>query len=393
VLPSIAGLAALATLLRLRRVELRRAMREVAAGAAVFLALTLVLVGPALRDLLLQRALKGDRGQLEAATFRHSLLLLHGTTFDLPLLAWALLAAAGLWMLARRWPHESLVLAGGLAVQVGALGAVGPIQVELPFVFLRYLSPWIPFLLLLVVLPVASLLDALVRSTRIAVPLAIGLVVALGAFYLARGWYSIGSAYNAHPSQIFITRALLRDPAVPLSPFYEKLAEDPLPGGIVEAPLVLSFPPYGLYQGIHGRDVRVAILGHRFSEQTLLDPRFRGLASTIPLDRESLGRSGARLLVFHKEIGQELLGLLEAARRTWPASTQLPASDRMIEAFAFVDHGGEPIAPPAWIGEAHEVVYEDRWIVVYDLGQQRSRGTGIKPWQQSASTIASAAAR
>jgi hypothetical protein len=238
------------------------------------------------------------------------------------------------------------------------------------FVWFRYISHLMPFLIAVAIAPLGWLLGWM--SERVGRPalgtaLATVLVLAFFGAHFHADRYALGArhAYNMHPWFMYLTPDRISPDLQPLSPFYRKPFP---PGAIIEAPVALVFPLYGVYQRIHHREVYAGAVRKGYWQDLFL--RQADLDFSRVIDLETLAQSdsppGASLLIWHKRIHKELYRAMNATMESWPAALHSPRPRWFLE-FLDIEFGRQQLELPEGIRRRFRVVYEDPVITVFDL--------------------------
>jgi len=291
--------------------RVRELLEPIGLGLAVALLVTLLLwsalfvsLGPLVRKL--------DRISIGVITQIGALAIFAGSrSLWLVGLFWLGVAAGAVLALRRHVQIATLMLTSALSQWLCVL-ALGPWLAEVPRVFARYVAFALPFALLGLALAIAELGRVRVAGRAWPVPLVAGslLVAALTATGPLPIAYAMPDNFTAHPEYL--------DPAAPASvpavpEFYRRLRDEPGDFAIVEAPLRNSpdLFPYHVYQRLHGKRVRIGFVGSLLdppeADEFPLDPAHADFRTFVDVaSPESLRRSGARYLVMHRDLGQEL---------------------------------------------------------------------------------------
>jgi hypothetical protein len=181
--------------------------------------------------------------------------------------------------------------------------------------------------------------------------------------------------YNTHPMMLFAPRELDDSGLEQIMPrFYlDRLPSLPS-GSLIEAPMLVTFPLYQLYQINHGRKFISGTLGNGYGQTIFGDHAITRFKTSAPVNASIAEvNRGARYLIIHKRIKTELKGAFDLLRRdrlmgpqidTMAYFFQIP----MIE-FLFGE-GDLSISDPNW---PFDCVYEDDLVAVYDLqGEDRT---------------------
>ena len=291
--------------------RVRESLEPIGLGLAVGLLVTLLLwsalfvsLGPLVRKL--------DRISIGVLTQIGALALFAGSrSLWLVALFWLGVAVGIVLALRRHARIATLLLTSALSQWLCVL-ALGPWLAEVPRVFARYVAFALPFALLCLALALAELGRLRVAGRAWPLPLAAGafLVAALTATGPLPVAYSMPDNFTAHPEYL--------DPAAPTSVpavpgFYQRLRDEPGDFAIVEAPLRNSpdLFPYHVYQRLHRKRVRIGFVGSLLdppdADEFPLDPDRAAFRTFVDVaSPEALRASGARYLVMHRDLGQEL---------------------------------------------------------------------------------------
>jgi hypothetical protein len=286
--------------LRQRPVDHASAWRLVAVAAGLAAAL-LLLLGPAASSLRSVLAQKVGSTPLPGSERWQALALLFPGTASVPLaLTFWLLAGLGIavvWRRQRPVAVYALLLAGG---HVSVVLLAKPYASDSPVVFVRYLLPILPWVLL----AAAQGLVALGGSARPRRALAAAVVIAsLGALAVAG---PLGDPALRRSSFLHSATFLLfpcprpEMPPAGVPAIYRTIAAAPGTGAVVEAPgaALGTNGALRIYQEIHRRPVRVA------AERMLHDRRM-GLRNTVRVLPASLRQSTADWILVHRDLGAE----------------------------------------------------------------------------------------
>ncbi len=377
--PSCAVLALFILMSCFRRGCSSARRKDVVWSALLVTVLAALLLAPARSSLLEEIGFKSGKGAMTWETVRYGLMLLHGTGLDPPVFLWPVIWAVGAWRIGVRYPTEIAVVCAMLGVQLSVVWYFQPFLVEIPWIWLRYLAHLIPFLLAFTAVPLAWLLDVICRKVNrpfLGYPVAASLAVLLFTAHVRAGRYGTlrGSAYRSHPFMAFLPRDLRTGGIMDAQPaFYSRLKQDLPAGALIEAPLSIIFPIYGIYQREHGRDVYTGTLASGrfqsvFNDDRLTFGRIANLTShpmVLPSD--------ARFLIYHKRIQDEMSRMHRALSRISPLNHHL-FDNSQIEGYWTLEYGPEPMILPASVADRFPRIYEDEMIEVYDLGAVRVDG-------------------
>jgi hypothetical protein len=239
-------------------------------------------------------------------------ILLGTTTLGGSLLMLGLIGI-GIWQGVRRWGAPTLLCLSAIGAQIAALAVVEPYRVFVPWIFARYCVWLVPILLVFAASGVAWLTAAgglRFLPPREAQAASVGIGIALCTLlYLAgplpRIHYSPNDFAAQASFQSLDSSVPLRERAHPPR-FYEVIGQEADDFAIVEAPWSWRTPgPYHHYQAIHGKRVRVGLVGELvprspISELPARDDRLR-FASQVDISRpEALRTAGIRYVVLHR---------------------------------------------------------------------------------------------
>lgn len=357
-------------------------------GGALFILLVTLLVSPALDELEEQRGIKSGLGTAGLETVERSIDYVHCFAgFELPLWAWGALAAAGLALLARRFPLGTAALCVMLAGQIVLIRQTQPWLAEIPWVGFRYVAHLLPFVFAALLLPIGRLLELLDRTGRRALAPAAGLalVAAFGGAHAMLDHYNLADdgSYNMHPQVMLMTadenRAILEEP-IPGKPqktdvaetvaFYRRLRDELPPGGVIEAPMIFTFPVFEYYRRVHERPIKTGCvpLGRWL---WLFSPLRDGLELETTADVQDLriaDHPGFRYVVFHKRLFWEMV-LLNAKGEEQPVLGRhtIPYDVMMNLLWEVELAGAKELEPPAELKRRGKLIHEDYWIAVYDM--------------------------
>ncbi|MGQ0553910.1 MAG: glycosyltransferase family 39 protein [Planctomycetota bacterium] len=295
-----------------------KARRSLMALLSVATALALALASfllPARESLLALAERKTGAGEIGAATVQGALLMQAGTAQPLLAGLFWLAALCGLWVLRRVAPRLfaytlTLVLAQWLGVAL-----LSPWLVQDPAVFNRYLFITLPIILLWVACALSApwLLPASAvgrwRGAGAVATIAL-LTLSFLAGPLCTENFRSGS-FTQSSDQVEFATPLPRFAEAERATAYSELAaagEDQ--GALIETPVSRAWR-FGrtlpLHQQVHGRRVLIWPFEEIFQDERL---DFRN----VILSREQALASGARWLVVHRDLDEELLQLEGAAQ-------------------------------------------------------------------------------
>jgi hypothetical protein len=311
-------------------------------------------------------------------------MLLHGTDLWLSLPIWIALWSLGITRLFAKYRAESVVIVAMLGVQMSTILIIHPTHAETPWVWFRYIAHLIPFLLLLSTLPVAWAIEVIggrLGRPELAGWVAAGLALGFLGLHLGSHRYPVSpyAAFAPHPYMAYTPR----DPADrglldSTSDFYRQLAEADETGALVEVPMSIGFPTYGIYQKVHGRRVYSGSV-HEDDPSAIFASRGMDFRSIVDLTAEPLEMpEDARYLVFHKRIRDEVLGLHAAAKKVTPLRHHL-AADRWMKIQLRLWHGLEQKPLPSGVTARYPLIHEDEHVEVYDLRPGAVRPTHLAP--------------
>jgi hypothetical protein len=380
VTPAIALFAATAVVETLRRRELAQRWRTLlAAGLAGLLGLV-ATIGP---NAMTAFDNVRTRSSASSATLEGALGALR-LGFGLPndaatasssdFWVWGLLAVAamGALRLARRHPLPTALAAAGCALQGAAVLWVQPTMLSVSWVLLRYLVPALPFVALCVVFGAAGPL-AVVRNEalreRIGLALAAAACAVLALHTAEQHRYGAlrGATHSMHPILLQSPRAEVEEAAAELLPnFYRDVLPGLPAGALIEAPLIMTYPLYALYQREHGRDYYGAALGPGIFQHA--GRVHDGLEFRRAFDARLLPDSApkdAAYLVVHRRPWDEIL--VASARFRISAS-----SGHHIDAGSIgLVFRGRPLALDSLHPLAPHEIHRDERVIVYDLRANR----------------------
>ena len=353
--------------------------RDYVYSVVIFSIITLVLVGPPVHSLLQEVGRKAGQGNGDLETIQRGLMLMHGLPVVIPVWVWVLCCAAGAWSLYRRYSPETLCMLAIVATQMGSIWLIEPSYIEIPWVWLRYSAHVHPIVVVLVASGLASVVHLPKRAIWVSMSHCLLLVILIGFFgwHLILGNYGLHGThmYNTHPMMLFAPRELDDSGLEQIMPrFYlDRLPSLPS-GSLIEAPMLVTFPLYQLYQINHGRKFISGTLGNGYGQTIFGDHAITRFKTSAPVNASIAEvNRGGRYLIIHKRIKTELKGAFDLLRRdrlmgpqidTMAYFFQIP----MIE-FLFGE-GDLSISDPNW---PFDCVYEDDLVAVYDLqGEDRT---------------------
>lgn len=375
-LPSVATLAATPLVATLLRGEGRR-WRGLAIGLATFGVGIAGALGVQAETLEFEAGLRRGLGSPDSGTMRGAMMVALGLPVDLPVWVWAGLALLGAARLARTHALASAWFVATLGAQLGGLFYTRPLGVEICWLFLRYAVHVLPFLLVALVIAVSPPSRWLGRRQTVAVVAASAVVLSYAASHAVAGRYGLASgAYANHPMAMFVPKRLSEAARALLPTFYTEVLPTLPAGALIEAPFISSFPLYGIYQRVHGREVYSGALGPRPPQPIFRERDGLRLRRTVDLGAGRLPSGHpARYLVVHKRLSEELPPVFRyfeahpATRAPLRFYGRLHTRRMLLRKFG---EGPPPLDPAGPDGQT--IVYEDPLLVVYDLAGRPGSG-------------------
>ncbi len=342
-------------------------------SVVIFSIITLVLVGPPVHSLLQEVGRKAGQGNGGLETIQRGLMLIHGLPVVIPVWIWVLCCAAGAWSLYQRYSPETLCMSAIVATQMATIWLIKPSYMEIPWVWLRYSAHVHPIVVVLVASGLASVAGLSKRAIWVLMSRCFLPVILIGFFcwHLILGNYSLWGThmYNTHPMMLFAPRELDDSGLGQIMPSFYKNRLPSLPSGsLIEAPMLVTFPLYQLYQIDHDRRFISGTLGNGYGQTIFNEHAMARFKTDVPVNASMTEVNlGARYLIVHKRIKTELKGAFDLLRRdrlmgpqidTMAYFFQIPMLD-----FLF---GKEDlsISDPNW---SFDCIYEDDLVAVYDL--------------------------
>jgi hypothetical protein len=342
-------------------------------AVVIFMVVTLVLVGPPVQSLLQEVGMKAGRGNGGLDTVRGGLMLIHGLPVAIPVWVWVLFFAAGAGSLYRRYSPEIFCMLIIVATQMASIWLTQPSYMEIPWVWLRYSAHVHPIVIVLVASGLASVAPLPKRAFWISMSryLLLALMIAFFFWHLIQGNYSLRRTqmYNTHPMMLFAPR---KPDDSGLGQIMSRFYQDRLPslpaGSLIEAPMLVTFPLYQLYQTGHDRRFISGTLGNGYGQTIFSDPTAVRFKTNVPVN-VSIGEVNrdARYLIIHKRIKAELRGAFDLLRRDRYMGPQIDTMDYFFQIPMLEFLYGEEdlnISEPNW---PFDLIYEDDLVVVYDL--------------------------
>ncbi len=340
----------------------------------LFSALLLLMLGPPALSLFAGIIGKSAKGVADAGTAFTALPLVFSTPVAIPAVIWLALASIGAASLYRRYRLETIWIILLLASQTLALHIAQPNLLEIPWVWLRYQVHLLPVFLLLCAAGLLTVLRLACTSSKYFTGIQFvitGLLLLFCAHQVACHRYGVrpDESFNAHPMAVYLPNiASSNTTIVPPSNFYRRILDEFAPDYLVEAPMLFTFPLYGLYQPIHGRPLRTAGLGSGYAQAVFTSHPGFHFQTVLPVATDGTeDQGGSGLLLVHKNIKKEIQAAYEAARR-------IPLADQQLQGIEMLFHdprlsilfGKEPIISDPRLRD-RTPLYEDKWLVVYPL--------------------------
>ena len=330
---------------------------------------------------------KVNQGSFTPGTLKGAVHLLTGVSSPTPALVLLFLAAAGMLRTWRRDPFQAALLLSAAAAPYAAVLALRPLGGGYPLVFARYtlcaLPVWLLFLAagldgaggMLEKPPGAVLLHRGGRKALLFTGYAGFLAFLLFAGPLPGIYFSCNSFTNFNDYQLHYLPGLMKVSGAvsrTFPAFYRRLAGEKGAFAVIESPYfgfwrILNYP---LYQRLHRKRV---LIGHpsytlTVQEDTVMDPRIRLAGFVNYEDRRAMARSGARYILFHKDVLGEFLHVraacpeyrnflesVKAKRSLYEKKFGAPARRAVTDGIRALRRGGRVPC------------YEDEWITVFKL--------------------------
>lgn len=339
-----------------------------------FTGISLLLVGPAVPSLMQGVSSKESLGMADLYTIQHSLMLVLSLPVILPIWLWGLAGIIGGFFLSRLFFKETIWFACLCGIQMAALFVMQPELQEIPWVFFRYIVHIIPFFIIMCVFGVVSLFDKIAYPAplrRCGIFICCIVVCLFFLYHYTSHHYRINGKdrFKSHPMMIFLPDSVeLNKIKNSVSPFYSNGINSLKEGTIAEAPLLVTFPLYGLYQLWHDRNIVTTPMGNGFA-QTIFRSQ-NGLKFKTLISQEKIidKSAGVRYLVVHKRIKEELAFVFNELKKD-----KLMAIQTKGMAYLFEDRllnilfgNGELKSDSDKLANLTPF-YEDYYIAVYDM--------------------------
>jgi len=353
-------------------------------GVAVilFASISLALLGPTIPSLLDGLSHKENLGKADIQTIRHGMILLLGLPVILPVWIWIALGVKGGAHLFRKWPGETTAFIAALFLQVIALFIIQPELNEIPWVWFRYVVHLIPVFIVLCVLAVTGLWEKdpeIISGQKTGQIVALAVVGLFFIYHLHSNHYRLKSTdrFTAHPISLFLPDVCAMSEIQDfVLDFYQNKLKT-LPGGIiVETPLLVTFPLYGIYQKWHGRNIVTAPLGDGFAQGLFDQQKGLKLKTLVSFENVLNGNPvDVRYVIVHKRIKEEMKHVFNILKKDKMIATQLTSmaylfNDRLLD--ILFGEGDIKMKAPVW--QKATPIFEDHFLAVYDVEQLREHG-------------------
>jgi hypothetical protein len=363
-------------LLRGRDGWLRAYVRATGLGVLV----GVLTLGPTLSTFGAGVISKAGLGQAGLETAGQGLLLLHGLPVPAPVWLWVALALAGMLCSPGKTRVQAGVVLAAVLVQLLAMHLLGPLRMEIPWVWIRYWVHLVPLLLLFILAGYAEAFRRWFRGRVVTGLLCAGLLAGYGIMHARAQNYGTAphAAYPVHPMAMMLNFGPDMATATPGARFYAEvlptLDDDAL---LVESPRIYVFPLYGRYAGLHGRAIKTAAAGDGFLQH--LPDQGQGFCfrTTWPradappcpeAESHAFGTERPVYWVHHYNIKQELRDWMDLARTNKHAWAQLKdfastlESPRSQEFWYGTDQALREFVPPKGV-----LMYADAYVRVYQV--------------------------
>ena len=340
----------------------------------IFTGCSLVFLGPALPSFIQEFGNKGSRGQANFETIQNGMMLLLGLPIIIPLWAWGTAIVIGTISLYRRYPAEILCIASIFTIQILALFLIQPVGMEIPWVWFRYLAHLHSFLIIFIACGIAYIFKYLITeySKLYIYLISVGACIFFFVWHITCNSYSINKfdSYNKHPIILFMEKDFYNSDLHELiSPFYYKTLKDLPEGDLIEAPMLIIFPLYEIYQHLHGRKFYSGTLGNGMWQSIFDNQTNNNLKTIVPLNKfYPSNNASARYLIIHKRIKEEIKNMFKILKQNPFMWTQIEKIDYMFtdDTLDKIFGSGElSIQNMKWV--PNNIIYEDRFIAVYEL--------------------------
>ncbi len=370
--PSVICLALLPIAVAATRGEFRRRLPDLTAAGLAFAGTFALLIAPALPTIVREVRLFQAAASADLETFRGSMMLATGLPLAIPATVWLGLALLGI---VRAWRMNSLVAgfaAVVLLVQLGVLFRLQSVGFDVPWFFLRYsvhLLPVFALLCILAVTPPARWTGPGARGS-----FALLILLAAGVYGVDQQrarHYALGNNadLNVHPLLLFVPATLpedFREATIPA--FYRETLPQLEAGALIEAPLILAFPLYSIYQREHGRAYDPGALGGRVQKLFRRRPGQNLAHAHYVPELDPSKPPPARYLVLHKRVWEEIGRVRSYFQAMDATSLQFTGLEQSFNATTLQHRfGPAPLALDPASAFAAFQVYEDATVAVYDL--------------------------
>ncbi len=337
-------------------------------ASTIGLIFSVFFLGPPFFSLLDGFFQKAAEGSANIATATDGLVLLHGLPIRIPLWVWISGFCIGSIGLFKKSKIEAVFLIKLLVVQMSVIYFVQPNLAEIPWVWIRYWIHLFPILLIGFCIGIREIFPKYKIPMRPEIIAMVLLLVIYGIWHASEGNYNIEkyNCYPVHPMNLMMPagKKIINDVA-PLSPFYKKKVLNlPEKARLVESPRLYSFPLYGLYSRIHGKNILTAGAGNGFGQK--LFENHSGFCFSSIWNEKLRSKTIDTFWIHHKNIKEEM-GL--AFKKAMNISFLQPQISRFgIFSTRFLDlQFGENDALNSFAPENAHLIYEDNWIKLYKL--------------------------
>jgi hypothetical protein len=348
---------------------------QFAVSGAVFIAIMMSLMMPSFMSLLAGISQKGGQGAAGFETIKSGLDLLHGLPVKATGWVWVVIFISGLISLFKRFTAETLLVCAALALQMAFLFTLQPRKMEVPWVWVRYVAHFLPWLVICYVVGIKSIISILMPNKRksfLLTILFIPLIVFWAGWHIEKRNYGIfkGSSYNVHPMILMIDKQ--RDGLKTWSPVvesYEKVQNIIDDGRVIESPMLFTIPLYQFYRVFHGKEIQTAGMGTGYAQNIFSSHDGFKFRTVFRFSKDPLpSPDKKKFLIVHKQIGEEIVLAYNHFCKDDIASKQLLAAGDLFSPQA-INHmlGNSGFLDPESLNIAGEKVFEDYWLIIYEI--------------------------
>jgi len=349
-------------------------LRDYAIGATIAAGCTLLLLGPSLVSLLGQFGVKGGSSYVDLDTVRYGVLPIFGIKFTPNPFLWVLMAVFGAMAVPGRLKPVSICLLTMAAGQFLFLAVTKPVCAQVPMVWLRYWSFLIPFFLFFLSSALHYTVQALLKNKSAMSLVGAGLGIIFFGYNFLKFNYDVtmNGNYGRMPIVMYMPCDLTAfDADNKIPQFYKYLAASDEKMAVVETPIDVNYPIYGLYQRYHKKEIYAGALGSHIYQDIWGTSKDLAFERIIPMNSGLPAgiQAKARYLIVHKKLWAELTNIYDILQFHKPFQMQAHGGEIFASAgnkmfFANLDLTTEdlqkiPLTP----------CFEDEYLQVFDLRQ------------------------